>query len=778
MVGDLGDGAGAPEFRERIEYGALGRREPFARRGPGGVGAEIIIHGSYRTISALPPIWDLCRVLSTFPTRRRRAAALLLAVLAAAVTALGAAAPSVALPSGPDPDADLGLDPAEIVGAMSDEQLIGQLLWLPVYGAEADEPHGGNRAAYGVGTPAEVVARFEPGGIVYFGWADNIGNPAQLARLSDGLQRAARGNGGVALAIGADQEGGTVARIGAPATELPAAMNLGAAGDPALAYAQGAVLGAEFAAMGLNVNFAPTIDVNTNPANPVIGTRSLGEDPAAVGALGAAQLAGMAGEGVTGVAKHFPGHGDTDVDSHTGLPVVTSDREELAAHLAPFARVIEAGVDIIMTAHIVATALDEQWPATLSPTVLTNVLREELGFEGIITTDALDMAALTQLPGTPLSPAEVAVTAVAAGADVLLMPPDAEAAVAGLRAALDDGRLTRERLEDSARRQLDWKAEAGILSEPDAPDPEVVGAEAHREVAAEIARRGTTVVRNDDELLPLDREGEIAVWGGTEGVIARELAAAGFRVRDTAAAQEGSVAVVELSPADRENAAAAAADLAGRGVATVVVVSGSPYDYARVPANASAVVLTYGPGGAERAAAAAVIAGDAAPGGLLPVTVRDHASVAVPTGSGLRLGPRTSPTAPDFVAGPGGRVAASFPAAPGVEYLVDGAPLAPGAHDIPTGAVVRARPAVDHWFAPDVEALWRAEAARGPSPSETSTSEPSPAPSADSPAPQPGQDEASSAGSALLPAGIALAALVACATAAFVMIRRTRRARR
>ncbi|HLS50285.1 MAG TPA: hypothetical protein VK024_09845, partial [Actinomycetaceae bacterium] len=155
-----------------------------------------------------------------------------------------------------------------------------------------------------------------------------------------------------------------------------------------------------------------------------------------------------------------------------------------------------------------------------------------------------------------------------------------------------------------------------------------------------------------------------------------------------------------------------------------------------------------------------------------------HAGVAVPTGSGLRLGPRTSPTAPEFVARPGGRVAASFPAAPGVEYLVDGAPLAPGAHDIPTGAVVRARPAVDHWFAPDVEALWRAEAARGPSPSETSTSEPSPAPSADSPAPQPGQDEASSAGSALLPAGIALAALVACATAAFVMIRRTRRARR
>src|SRR5690606_11212333 len=341
----------------------------------------------------------------------------------------------------------------------SEDELIGQMTWVHVYGSGAHDTSmaAENRARYGVASPAEVVEKYALGGVLYFAWAGNTSAPEQVAGLSAGLQEAATGPGGpgVPLAITVDQEGGEVSRIGPPATALPGGMALGATFDPDLARAQGEVLGTELAAMGINVDWAPVADLNTNPDNPVIGLRSLGADPATVAELTAAQVEGLQAAHVAAAAKHFPGHGDTDVDSHTGLPVVAGEPDELDAHLEPFRGAITAGVDIVMSAHIVVESLDPHLPGTLSPRVLTDLLRGELGHTGLVTTDALAMAALKQLPGNPLDDGDIAVLAVRAGSDILLDPPDVDAAVAGIHAALDDGELTRERLEESVTRILE-----------------------------------------------------------------------------------------------------------------------------------------------------------------------------------------------------------------------------------------------------------------------------------------------------------------------------------
>lgn len=658
-------------------------------------------------------------------------------------------------------------DPAAIVAAMSGDELIGQLLWLPVYGAQADSRHDGNLARYGVATPAEVVQRYTPGGVIYFGWADNIDNPAQIAQLSSDLQSVAGETSvPVPLAIGVDQEGGPVARIGAPATELPAVMSLGAAGDPALGHAYGEVLGQELAAMGINVNFAPTLDVNTNPANPVIGTRSVGETPELVADIGIAQLDGMARHGVSGVVKHFPGHGDTDVDSHTGLPVVTGDEAALAPHLEPFAAAIEAGADLVMSAHVVVSALDEELPATLSPAVLTGLLREELGFEGIITTDALDMAALKQLPGRPLSNADIAVMALRAGADVLLMPPDVDAAIQGIRDALESGELSRERLEESARRIVRWKLDA--IPTAEAPSLEVVGSPAHRDIAAEIAIRGTTVLRNDNDVLPLFPGDPVAVWGGPDSALGVLLTEAGMPVSGTSETHAGELAVVEVAPDQRDAALTAAAELVDRGALTVVVLTASPYDYARLPTDTAAVVATYGPGGATRAAAAAVIAGAAVPGGVTPVTLWDRGGAELPVGTGQRLGSQTIPVAPEFRDVSADKQQVVIPAVAGVEYLLDGEPVGVGEHPAGAVAVVRARPTTNHWFPPGVVTRWVHDAVAPPPP----PADPVPTNSPSTPA----SDESPSEDSSLSSwAVIGIGALVVLIAGSVVALTATRR---
>lgn len=293
----------------------------------------------------------------------------------------------------------------------------------------------------------------KPGGIVLF--KRNIETPLQVRQLVGDLQSASP----VPLIVGADQEGGRVARFGVPFTRIPAMGKLGraAAENPSLAFEVGRVLGRELSAVGVTLDFAPVLDVATNPANPVIGDRAFSSDPEVVARLGTELIRGLQGEGVAACGKHFPGHGDTDVDSHVGLPKVPHARERLdACELVPFRAAISAGVAAMMTAHICLPALDREEPATVSRSITTGILREELGFGGLILTDCLTMEGIAfRYP-----PAESAWRAIAAGADIAIVCHSREkqlAALEGLRRAADEGRLGEERIAEALGRIARFK---------------------------------------------------------------------------------------------------------------------------------------------------------------------------------------------------------------------------------------------------------------------------------------------------------------------------------
>ncbi|NEA77367.1 glycoside hydrolase family 3 N-terminal domain-containing protein, partial [Streptomyces sp. SID13588] len=256
-----------------------------------------------------------------------------------------------------------------------------------------------NLKEMGVKTAAELIAKYHVGRIIYFVWAHNTRSPHQIADLSNGIQQAGLAQPTpLPLLISTDQEHGIVARVGKPATLMPGAMALGAGGSRSDARKAAQIAGAELAAMGIVQNYAPVADVNVNPANPVIGVRSFGSDPQAVAELVAAQVKGYQGAGIAATSKHFPGHGDTKTDSHYGLPRIDHTVEQWEQLDAPpFRAAIAAGIDSIMTAHILVPALDPaEDPATLSHPILTGVLRERLGYDGVVVTDALDMAGVRE----------------------------------------------------------------------------------------------------------------------------------------------------------------------------------------------------------------------------------------------------------------------------------------------------------------------------------------------------------------------------------------------
>ncbi|HLT83912.1 MAG TPA: glycoside hydrolase family 3 N-terminal domain-containing protein [Phototrophicaceae bacterium] len=718
----------------------------------------------------------------TSPRRPVRAARLLAAAL---LLPLGPLALQPAGPAGATPGGSP--DVAATVAAMSEDELIGQMTWVHVYGSGAQDTSmaAENRARYGVASPAEVVEKYALGGVLYFAWAGNTSAPEQVAGLSAGLQEAATGPGGpgVPLAITVDQEGGEVSRIGPPATALPGGMALGATFDPDLARAQGEVLGTELAAMGINVDWAPVADLNTNPDNPVIGLRSLGADPATVAELTAAQVEGLQAAHVAAAAKHFPGHGDTDVDSHTGLPVVAGEPDELDAHLEPFRGAITAGVDIVMSAHIVVESLDPDLPGTLSPRVLTDLLRGELGHTGLVTTDALDMAALKQLPGNPLDDGDIAVLAVRAGSDILLDPPDVDAAVAGIHAALDDGELTRERLEESVTRILEWKVERGIWPRTEPPGLEVVGNDEHRATATAISEHAATLLRDEEALsLPLtpgtDRVvvvGAGSAWperlgplleaeglGVTQRLESGPAPSAGYRASAVAAAAEEGVSAVVVAVDDlRANAAqqALVAELAAGPTPVLVVLAGAPYDYAAVPDGVAGTIASYGTASVNYEGVAAVVAGRVSPTGRLPVEVTaPDGTVVAELGSGLRWTEEVTPADVTFTDRPGtADDAVEVPAVTGVAYLLDGEPVAPGTHPASGSVVVTAEadPPSDYHLADGAPTRWEHTF------------------DASSPPPEQGDDERP-AGDGVPWAGVALAVggVLVVAVAAGVVVRR------
>ncbi len=321
------------------------------------------------------------------------------------------------------------------------------------------------------------------------------------AVLTNQLQSKAK----LPLLFGADFERGTAMRLN-EGTSFPTAMALAAGGNPKDAYAMGKTTALEARAVGIQWIYAPVADVNNNPGNPIINTRSFGENPARVAEFVSEFIRGVQENGGIATAKHFPGHGDTASDSHIDLPVIKADRERLDhLELVPFRAAIAAGVGSIMTGHLSVPALepDPNTPATLSPRILTDLLRKQLGFEGLVVTDAMDMGGIT----VRYAPGDAAVRAFVAGADALLMPPVPEAAYDALLAAAKSGEITEERLDASVRRILLAKAKLGLdknrLVDVDALNAKF-GRTAWQTEAQEISDRGITMLRDTPRQLPLD----------------------------------------------------------------------------------------------------------------------------------------------------------------------------------------------------------------------------------------------------------------------------------
>ncbi|MEV7807298.1 glycoside hydrolase family 3 protein [Microbispora sp. NPDC088329] len=386
--------------------------------------------------------------------------------------------------SSPSPSVRPSGGPAErTLAAMSLRDKVAQLFTIVVWGPKAEAGSRENEARYGVATPAEVVEKFRPGGVILFDWAGNVSGASQVAALTTGLREAAARSGEAPLMIGVDQENGLVSRLKPLITKLPGASEIGATGRTANARDVARATGEELRDLGISLDFAPVADVNINPRNPVIGPRAYGSDPGKVAAMVGAAVDGFHAAGVASVAKHFPGHGDTSVDSHTGLPVITHSKTQWRKLDAPpFRAAIEHGVDAIMSAHVVMPKLDPSGdPATLSPRILTGLLREELGFDGVISTDALDMAGVREKYGD----AEVAVRAVLAGADMLLMPPNLRKAYDAVLDAVKSGRITERRIDESVLRILRLKEKRGVFG-PIRTDPGALKSAAHLKVAERV----------------------------------------------------------------------------------------------------------------------------------------------------------------------------------------------------------------------------------------------------------------------------------------------------
>ena len=355
------------------------------------------------------------------------------------------------------------------------------------------EFHVGGFHVFGATQPApSVLLNTSYGSVI-------LGQPLSAAFLINRLQ----GLSNVPLLNTADFETGVGFRI-VGGTSFPRQMAMGAANDERLVREEARITGVEARALGVHVNFAPVADVNNNPRNPVINTRSYGEDPARVGALVAAYVDGAREGGIIATLKHFPGHGDTDVDSHLGLPVITFDRARLESlELAPFRKGLDRRAEAVMAAHIVLPALDSgSTPATFSKPILSDLLRGDLGFGGLVYTDSMSMDAITKLD----SPGEGAVRAVAAGADQVLHSPDPIAAFRALRAAAQNGRLSPAQLEASVTRILRAKASRGLHAKRsidlDAV-PTMVGGRQHLAIAQEASERSMTLVRDQRNQIPL-----------------------------------------------------------------------------------------------------------------------------------------------------------------------------------------------------------------------------------------------------------------------------------
>ncbi len=549
-------------------------------------------------------------------------------------------------------------------------QKVGQMImpwldggYLPARGVEFD-------------SLAQWVQDYGVGGLVV-----SIGPPLEIAQKLNRLQRLAdvpllvatdmehgpgmRLHAGVALPYGMDLGGGT---------RFPPVMGVGATGDERLAYEMGRVTAEEARAVGIQLSFSPVVDVNNNPANPIINTRSYGEDPQAVARMAAAQIRGMQENGLMATAKHFPGHGDTNVDSHIALPRLDIDLARAdTVELVPFRRAIQTGVTAVMSAHIAFPAItgDSMLPATLSPEMLTGLLQDSLGFHGLIVTDALNMGAIVSTYGA----GDAAVMAVKAGADVLLMP-QMPAALDAVVAAVEKGDLTEARIDRSVRKLLVLKARAGLnrrrtvdVSRVD----DVVGAPEHLAIAREVAERSITVARDRERLLPLAGDDSMRVLSITYSDDVDPLAGLAFNrilrgrlgglqtatlpmdpdpeVMDSLLAEADSADLVLFSPFVRvrsskgtvavDSAVAAFVEQLVDRRPTVVTAFGNPYIFSQFP-DVGTYVLAWGQNAVCQEAAARALLGESPVSGHLPISIPPY----LKRGTGIELGARLARATP------------------------------------------------------------------------------------------------------------------------------------
>ena len=431
--------------------------------------------------------------------------------------------------------ADSTVQAKAIVEEMTIEQKIGQMLMPDFRQWKMDGEDAVSDFTTMNAEVAQIIDDFDLGGVILF--AQNVKTTEQTTKLTHDLQQVIANDesNDLPLLITVDQEGGIVTRLGT-GTSLPGNMALGATKNELSSYRAGSVIGKELNSLGINVNFSPSLDVNNNPANPVIGLRSFSSNADLVSKLGIKMIKGIQEQGVSGAAKHFPGHGDTATDSHYGLPVVDKSYDELKEiELKPFKAAIENGVDMIMTAHVQLPQIERDTviskndgqeigiPSTLSDDVLTGVLREDMGYNGIIITDALNMDAISKNFGE----VETVKMAIKAGVDIALMPTilrssadvsKLQAIVDGIKEAVESGELTISEIDDSVERIVKLKIDRGIINvnndtrtvdEKIANAKTIVGSNENRAVEREISAEAITVVKNENNILPLNpKEGQ------------------------------------------------------------------------------------------------------------------------------------------------------------------------------------------------------------------------------------------------------------------------------
>jgi len=478
----------------------------------------------------------------------------------------------------------------------------------------------------------------------------NVANPGQVLALNQALQAAAAESGQPPLLIATDQEGGQFVALGDETTHFPSNMALGATGDPALARRVGYATGQEMAAMGLNVNYVPDSDVNSNPDNPNVGIRAFGDDPALVSSMVAAMVEGVQAAGVAATAKHFPGNGESSLDPHYGVPVLNHDKERLeAVEFRPFRAAIEAGAWLMMTAHVGLPALTGRadLPATLSAEIMDGLLRQRLGFKGLLITDAMDMKAITQGAGQIVD----VIAALRAGVDLLLLTGDPEVQeriYGGVRLALSRGLLGPEHLAATGERLAALRR---WLSQTERPSLDVVGNAEHRQLAEIVARRAMTLVKNEAGLLPLNLPADARIAAimprpadltpaDTSSYVAPALAGSirtyhpnvdEFVVRQKPAASEiralrevtagyDLLIVGTISAHLQLEQATLVKELLATGVPAVTVAMRTPYDLSVYP-EAKTHVCTYGIEPGALAALASALFGAIPFQGQLPVVI-------------------------------------------------------------------------------------------------------------------------------------------------------------